>query len=199
MTPTTTQCRATVPSPIGDLLLEGDDEALTHLYLPGRWPLDPLPGGAPPSRPLIDATAQLREYFAGRRRSFDVAVRLEGTPFQRQVWSALAGIPYGETISYGELAARVERPRGFRAVGQANGANPVAIVFPCHRVIAADGTIGGYGGGVDAKRTLLALERRRAKAGSPAPWRAQKGAGRQEAGTAPRIHSSPATSARRWS
>lgn len=147
-----------VPSPIGELALAGDERALTRIYLPGA-PRPPAP--APPSpapAPLLQAAGQLAEYFAGGRRTFELPLRLEGTPFQRAVWTTLATIGYGETISYAELAARVGRPRAFRAVGQANGANPVPIVLPCHRVIAADGTIGGYGGGLDAKRVLLGLE-----------------------------------------
>ncbi len=108
--------------------------------------------------PVLDAARQLDEYFARRRREFDLPLSLAGTDFQKSVWLALADIPYGETISYAELARWVGRPTAYRAVGQANGANPIAVILPCHRVIAADGTIGGYGGGLGTKRTLLALE-----------------------------------------
>ncbi|MGH9047330.1 MAG: methylated-DNA--[protein]-cysteine S-methyltransferase, partial [Acidimicrobiales bacterium] len=108
--------------------------------------------------PVLEAARQLDAYFANERRRFDLPLALGGTDFQRQVWLTLAEIPYGETISYAELARWVGRPRAFRAVGQANGANPIAVILPCHRVIAADGSIGGYGGGLAMKRQLLALE-----------------------------------------
>ena len=103
---------------------------------------------------------QLGDYFAGRLTSFDVPMQLEGTPFQREVWQGLLEIDYGETISYGELARRIGRPRAVRAVGLANGQNPIAVIVPCHRVIGADGTLTGYGGGLDRKRLLLDLEAR---------------------------------------
>ena len=103
-------------------------------------------------------TAQLEEYFAGSRRTFAVDFALRGTPFQRRVWEELCRIPYGETISYAELARRIGRPTAVRAVGLANGANPIAIVVPCHRVIGANGTLTGYGGGLPTKRYLLDLE-----------------------------------------
>lgn len=158
-TRTTTQGVLALDTPIGRVLLEGDDEALFHLTLPNQ-----VPGGhwsAPERVPeaVAEAARQLKEYFAGARRSFDLAlVPRRGTPFQRQVWFTLAEIPYGETISYAELAAWVGRPTAFRAVGQANGANPLAIVLPCHRVIATGGGLGGYGGGLATKTQLLALE-----------------------------------------
>ncbi len=107
---------------------------------------------------------QLNEYFAGERRLFDLPLDLRGTEFQRQCWQALLAIPYGETRSYAQLARMVGRPRAGRAVGLANGANPIAIIVPCHRVIASDGTLGGYGGGLPAKRWLLELEQRHALA-----------------------------------
>ena len=106
---------------------------------------------------MKEAATQLEEYFAGERTEFDLRMELDGTPFQREVWAELSRIPYGETISYGELARRVGRPNGPRAVGQANGRNPIAIIVPCHRVLASNG-IGGYGGGLTCKRALLALE-----------------------------------------
>ena len=101
---------------------------------------------------------QLREYFAGKRRDFNFALDLRGTDFQRACWRALVAIPYGETRSYADIARAVGRPQGFRAVGMANNRNPVAIIVPCHRVIASDGTLCGYGGGLDVKRKLLELE-----------------------------------------
>jgi methylated-DNA-[protein]-cysteine S-methyltransferase len=109
---------------------------------------------------LADAAAQLKAYFAGQLTSFDLPVAPEGTGFQRTVWAGLRRIPYGETISYGELASRIGQPTASRAVGLANGRNPVAIIVPCHRVVGADGSLTGYGGGLDRKRFLLALEQR---------------------------------------
>ena len=102
---------------------------------------------------------QLLEYFEGKRTAFDLPLDLRGTPFQLEVWRALLAIPYGETRSYAEIARAVGRPAAVRAVGAANGANPIAIVVPCHRVIAADGSLGGYGGGLELKARLLAMER----------------------------------------
>ena len=123
--------------------------------------VEPEPGWQPSERGAVGtALRQLREYFAGRRIDFDVPLLSEGTPFQRAVWQQLRGIPYAETISYGELARRVGNPKAARAVGSANGANPLPIVIPCHRVIAGDGTLGGFGGGLPTKQTLLDLERR---------------------------------------
>jgi methylated-DNA-[protein]-cysteine S-methyltransferase len=108
--------------------------------------------------PVGEAIRQLREYFAGKRVEFDLPLAPEGTAFQRGVWRQLQEIPYGETISYGELARRVGNPKASRAVGSANGANPLPIVIPCHRVIAGDGSLGGFGGGLPTKQTLLDLE-----------------------------------------
>ena len=109
--------------------------------------------------PLVsEAARQLREYFGGQRRSFDLPLELAGTEFQRRVWAELLKIPYGETRSYSEVARAIGKPRAVRAVGSANHANPIAIVVPCHRVIAADGGLAGYGGGLDRKRLLLELE-----------------------------------------
>lgn len=147
----------TVESPVGPLVLCSDGRALTGLHLPpaaaGRdWRRD---DGA---EPFAEARRQLAEYFAGKRRTFTVPLAPEGTEFQRRVWDALLEIPYGETRSYGDIARRVASPRGFRAVGLANGRNPIAIIVPCHRVIASDGTLGGYGGGLERKRLLLRIE-----------------------------------------
>jgi methylated-DNA-[protein]-cysteine S-methyltransferase len=149
-----------IPSPIGDLTLGADaDGALTGLYMdvPGRPP--PISGNArADSGPFAAATEQLGEYFAGERTAFDLQLRMEGSEFQRAVWDALLGIEYGETASYGEIARRIGRPDEARAVGSANGANPVSIIVPCHRVIGADGSLTGYGGGLERKRFLLELE-----------------------------------------
>lgn len=148
--------RLSIDTPIGTLVLVGDEAALTHVWLPGTGGLGGTQGETP--APLRMAAAQLDEYFAGVRTSFSLPLAPQGTAFQLSVWRALADIPYGETITYGELARRVGRPAAFRAVGQANGANPLPIVYPCHRVVAAGGRLGGYGGGLETKRRLLALE-----------------------------------------
>ncbi len=154
--------RLSLDTPIGVLVLVGDDAALTHVRLPRTTGLCGTTG-LPRTRmresaPLRAAAAQLEEYFSGARTSFALPLAPRGTPFQLAVWNALTGIPYGETITYGELARRVGRPAASRAVGQANGANPLPIVYPCHRVVAAGGRLGGYGGGTETKRRLLALE-----------------------------------------
>jgi methylated-DNA-[protein]-cysteine S-methyltransferase len=143
-------------SPIGRLVLECDDDRLIGIWLPherrhARNDADDVP-------PVLKETAsQLDEYFAGERTDFDVRMEMDGTDFQREVWTELTRIPYGETISYGELARRVGRPSAPRAVGQANGRNPIPVIVPCHRVLASNG-IGGYGGGLKVKRQLLAVE-----------------------------------------
>jgi methylated-DNA-[protein]-cysteine S-methyltransferase len=115
---------------------------------------------------LVEAARQLEQYFAGTRTRFELPLALEGTPFQRRVWDALLEIPYGATCSYAELARRIGSPAAVRAAGSANGANPIAIVVPCHRVIASGGGLGGYGGGLDRKQFLLALERQASSAAS---------------------------------
>ncbi|MEJ2121019.1 MAG: methylated-DNA--[protein]-cysteine S-methyltransferase [Alphaproteobacteria bacterium] len=149
-----------VGSPIGRLLIAGDGERL-HLIS--------FPTGSRAHMPKSDwrrddglftaAVDQLRAYFAGALTRFDLPLRLAGTPFQNAVWSALRDIPYGETISYQTLATRIGRPTACRAVGAANGANPLPIVVPCHRVIGADGSLTGFGGGIETKRALLDHER----------------------------------------
>jgi methylated-DNA-[protein]-cysteine S-methyltransferase len=142
----------TMNSPIGELLLLGDERALRGLHLsPHR--IDPAWRRA--EAPFAAARAQLDAYFAGDRIAFDLPLALDGGPFEREVWDALLTIPYGQTRSYGEIAARVGRPGAARAVGAANGRNPVAIVVPCHRVIGADRSLTGYGGGLARKRWLL--------------------------------------------
>jgi methylated-DNA-[protein]-cysteine S-methyltransferase len=150
--------RLVVESPVGDLLLAGHAGALTHVMLPGTGLAAHGSTVGPPPAPLHRAAAQLEEYFTGGRRAFDLALDPAGTPFQLSVWRALGTIAYGETITYAELADRVGRPGAFRAVGQANGANPLPIIYPCHRVVASGGRLGGYGGGLEMKRRLLALE-----------------------------------------
>lgn len=154
----TTEARVVVESPIGPLLVTAGETAVTEVLLPntGAAARGTTPGRLPPL--LRTAARQLEQYFAGKRQRFDLPLAPAGTAFQVSVWTALGEIPYGETITYGELAAHVGRPWAFRAVGQANGANPLPIFYPCHRVVAAGGRLGGYGGGLDVKRHLLALE-----------------------------------------
>jgi methylated-DNA-[protein]-cysteine S-methyltransferase len=148
-----------VESPIGELLLLGDDHALHGLYMQdGRKPTRIAPSWESSSTPFASVQTQLSEYFAGQRVTFDVPLVMRGAPFERQVWQALQGIPYGETVSYGEIARRVGQPSAARAVGLANGRNPIAVIVPCHRVIGADGSLTGYGGGLERKRLLLELE-----------------------------------------
>ena len=151
-----------VDSPIGPLTAVAEGDALICLYMDDQQYL-PDPDRFGPADPgdsvvLKETERQLAEYFAGERTEFDLPLAAEGTPFQRRVWAALCDIPYGETISYGELARLVDRPEAARAVGAANGQNPIAIVVPCHRVIGADGSLTGYAGGLDAKRALLEHE-----------------------------------------
>ncbi len=146
-------------SPIGELLLVGDGQALHGLYMQeGRTAISVLPQWERQDGPFETVRAQLDEYWDGRRRAFDVPLALHGSPFQQQAWRALQQIPYGETVSYGEQARRIGPTADPRAVGQANGRNPVAVIVPCHRVIGADGSLTGYGGGVERKRLLLELE-----------------------------------------
>lgn len=141
----------TIETPIGLLTLQADEAAVTAI----RFGAD----GAQDASPLLDAAeAQLREYFAGTRRTFDLPLAPRGTAFQQRVWAALRAIPYGETRTYGELAAAIGSPSASRAVGMANHHNPIPIVIPCHRVIGANGTLTGYAGGLEIKRKLLALE-----------------------------------------
>ncbi|HEY2842762.1 MAG TPA: methylated-DNA--[protein]-cysteine S-methyltransferase [Bryobacteraceae bacterium] len=153
-------------SPIGPLLIAGDGEAIQLIAFPKNGkPRRPEAGWAPStSGPLAETMRQLREYFGGKRTEFDLPLALKGTEFQRKVWRKLQEIPYGETISYGELARRVGNPKASRAVGSANGKNQIPIVIPCHRVIAGDGGLGGFGGGLSVKEKLLALEAPRSQA-----------------------------------
>jgi methylated-DNA-[protein]-cysteine S-methyltransferase len=148
-----------VASPVGPLLLAGRTGVLHALWFANsRRPLALDPTWTESPGVFASAAAQLSEYFAGRRTVFDIEVAPQGTPFQQAVWRALQEIPYGETISYGELARRIGDVKAVRAVGLANGANPIAIVIPCHRVIGASGTLVGFGGGLPIKRALLDLE-----------------------------------------
>jgi methylated-DNA-[protein]-cysteine S-methyltransferase len=151
-------------TPIGTVLIAGDAEAILRIAFPKKGkPVRPEPEWEHSAKgPIGEAIRQLRDYFAGRRIEFDLPLAPEGTPFQRAVWRQLQDIPYGETISYGELARRVGNPKASRAVGSANGANPIPIVIPCHRVIAAGGKLGGFGGGLPVKQALLDLETRAA-------------------------------------
>lgn len=147
-------------SPIGLLLLAGDESGLRRIGFPeGKNPPQPAPEWRRDARCLLYAADQLDAYFAGTLRDFDLPLQMQGTPFQLSVWKALRDIPYGQTISYGELARRIGNPKGSRAVGLANGANPIPIVVPCHRVIGSDGKLTGFGGGLKTKEALLTLER----------------------------------------
>ena len=154
-------CYSVYSSPIGDLLLTSDGDALTGLTMclhKGRPAQGPKAGWQRDDSVFQAVRDQLGAYFGGRLRDFELHLRMDGTPFQHQVWDGLRAIPYGETVSYAELARRIGRPGASRAVGSANGRNPISIVVPCHRVIAADGTLGGYGGGLDRKEWLLQHE-----------------------------------------
>jgi methylated-DNA-[protein]-cysteine S-methyltransferase len=148
-------------SPLGSILLTSDGESLTSLYLvaPQREPATgPDWVRRDDAAPFAEAKRQLAAYFDGRLTEFDLPLAMRGTGFQTRVWEELKGIPYGVTISYGELARRIGQPNASRAVGLANGRNPIAIIIPCHRVIGANGKLTGYGGGLSRKEALLALE-----------------------------------------
>jgi methylated-DNA-[protein]-cysteine S-methyltransferase len=152
---------STLTTPIGELVITADpDAAVTGLYLPNRPP--DTTGWERDDALLEPARRQLIEYFAGERTEFDLPLRPHGAQFQLDVWEALLKIPYGETASYGEIAREIGHPTAFRAVGAANGQNPIAIIVPCHRVIGSNGSLTGYGGGLPTKRALLDLEAGRA-------------------------------------
>lgn len=152
---------ARIDSPIGALLLTSDGAALTGVFMEEhRHGPRRDDGWRPDDAPFAAARAQLAEYFAGERTEFDLPLAPAGTPFQRRVWEELVRIPFGERISYAELARRIGDPKAVRAVGGANGRNPVSVIVPCHRVIGADGSLTGYGGGIERKRWLLAHEAR---------------------------------------
>jgi methylated-DNA-[protein]-cysteine S-methyltransferase len=144
-------------TPIGAILIAGDGEAIVETYFAGA---KPKPDWIRDDDALREAANQLQAYFAGERRDFDLPLAPRGTEFQQSVWSALQQIPYGETTTYSTIAERIGRPAAIRAVGAANGANPIPIVIPCHRVIGSNGSMTGFGGGIDVKRKLLALEAR---------------------------------------
>jgi methylated-DNA-[protein]-cysteine S-methyltransferase len=152
-------CYSWFESPVGNLLLAGSADGLKLVSFGAgihtrkvdpEWRLD--------NSAFVEVVHQLQSYFAGKRKNFDLALVLEGTDFQKRVWNALRKIPYGETISYKELAEMIGSPKAVRAVGAANGANPIPIIIPCHRVIGNDGSLTGFGGGLPLKKKLLELE-----------------------------------------
>ncbi|HWB08932.1 MAG TPA: methylated-DNA--[protein]-cysteine S-methyltransferase [Pirellulales bacterium] len=148
-----------VPSPVDDLLLVSDGEALTGLYMEETCGAKTVePAGKKDPGPFREVKRQLSAYFAGELRQFDLPIRLAGTEFQKIVWAALRDLQFGQRVSYGELARRIGRPSASRAVGLANGRNPVGIIVPCHRVIGASGSLVGYGGGLHRKQWLLEHE-----------------------------------------
>lgn len=149
-----------VDGPLGRMIVEGDGEFVTGLFMPAHkgW-RGPDAGSREEDGPFAAVREQLAEYFAGERREFDVPVKLAGTPFQRRVWRELGRIPFGTTITYAELGRRVGQPTASRAVGNANGRNPISILVPCHRVVGTAGKLTGYAGGVERKRWLLEWER----------------------------------------
>jgi len=176
-----------VASPLGELLLLGDGRSLTGLYMPDGPRPAPVGGArSPGAAPFPAVRAQLGEYFAGERREFELALVATGTDFQRRVWDELARVALGETITYGELARRIGAAGAARAVGSANARNPISVVIPCHRLVGSGRELTGYGGGMERKRFLLALE-----AGVAA------GAGPPTAITSPSGSSSPAPRRRR--
>lgn len=147
-------------SPIGPLLLAGDGARLSKVGFPnGKGRVAPRDDWRRDDDQFVEARAQLTAYFAGELRAFDLELMPVGSPFQLAVWQALKAIPYGATMSYGELATQIGRPSASRAVGAANGANPIPIIVPCHRVIGASGALTGFGGGIETKRWLLAHEK----------------------------------------
>jgi len=160
----------TIESPIGELLLLGDGQSLQKVSMQGgRRPTRIDPAWERRDDAFAEVRRQLDEYFDGSRRRFDLSLALIGNDFELMVWEALREIEYGETASYGEIAARIGHPSAARAVGLANGRNPIALIVPCHRVIGADGSLTGYGGGLERKQFLLDLERGiRPLLGSPA-------------------------------
>jgi len=149
---------AIADSPVGTLLLARDEDGIREIRFPKGRNLDIPEAWSKSERALADVRKQLREYFEGKRREFDVPLAPAGTEFQRSVWSVLEEIPFGQTISYIDIANRLGNAGAVRAVGAANGANPIPIIIPCHRVIGADGSLTGYGGGLDKKRWLLEHE-----------------------------------------
>ena len=151
-------CYRTIDSPIGPLTLAGEGPVLTHLRMVDQTYEPDRAGWVHDDHAFDDAVQQLEAYFAGHLRDFELRLEMAGTEFQRKVWDALRTIPYGETRTYAEIAGQIGSPTAFRAVGMANGHNPIAIIVPCHRVIGANGAMTGYAGGVDCKVFLLKLE-----------------------------------------
>lgn len=151
-----------IDSPVGELTLVASDEGLAAILwendVPDRVRLGPLVE-QPDNRFLVEAEQQLGDYFSGKREAFTVPLDFKGTAFQKSVWQALLTIPFGETRSYGEIARQIGRPTAFRAVGAANGRNPISIMAPCHRVIGSNGALTGFAGGLSAKEYLLGIER----------------------------------------
>ncbi len=146
-------------SPIGPLLLAGDEDGLSVVGFPsGKMRRDPEPGWTEDRSAFEEVIRQLDEYFDGRRQSFELPLNPDGTAFQRQVLDALQAIPYGETVTYKDIAERIGSPKAVRAVGAANGRNPIPIIIPCHRVIGSSGKLTGFGGGLETKAALLRLE-----------------------------------------
>jgi methylated-DNA-[protein]-cysteine S-methyltransferase len=160
MTGTITRSHTVVDSPVGALTLVATDGVLSGLYMEQQRHRPPEETfGEPDPEPFGEVITQLGEYFAGERKQFDLPMAFAGTDFQRRVWTELCEIPYGETVSYGELAARLGKPSASRAVGLANGKNPIGLIVPCHRVVGSTGDLTGYGGGLPRKRFLLDFER----------------------------------------
>ncbi|MGI6499069.1 MAG: methylated-DNA--[protein]-cysteine S-methyltransferase [Oscillospiraceae bacterium] len=144
------------PSPLGTLWMLANESSITAILFPGNLPgADHMVQETPL---LLEAKKQLSEYFCGKRHAFDLPLEPKGTPYQKTVWDALKTIPYGETRSYGDIARQIQNPKGARSVGSANHNNPIPIIIPCHRVIGANGSLTGYGGGLDIKTFLLHLE-----------------------------------------
>jgi methylated-DNA-[protein]-cysteine S-methyltransferase len=156
---TKTLCHSYLKSPIGRIFLAGDGEFLMALYMENHkhWG-GPTEAGRESDASFKEVRGQLEEYFAGERKVFDVPIKQAGTDFQLRVWQELAKIPFGVTISYGQLAGRIGNPAASRAVGLANGRNTISIIVPCHRVIGANGKLTGYGGGMERKEWLLKME-----------------------------------------
>jgi methylated-DNA-[protein]-cysteine S-methyltransferase len=153
-------CHAVVATPIGPLTLVATDDALREVRFPNGRPVSDADGPAAPDHPvLVQAARELDEYFAGTRQDFDVALDPRGSPFQLAAWRGLTTIPFAETVSYGEQARRLGHDGKARAIGAANGSNPLPVIVPCHRVIGSDGSLTGFGGGIETKAWLLHHER----------------------------------------
>ncbi|HEU5048476.1 MAG TPA: methylated-DNA--[protein]-cysteine S-methyltransferase [Rickettsiales bacterium] len=159
----TTQYYTTMPSPLGEIVLTSDGACLTGLYVPRNTHYTSAQQGTKDSKPFHEVIKQLEEYFAGKRRDFDLSLAPRGTAFQQRVWQQLCRIPHGETRTYGKLAQAIGQPTASRAVGLANGQNPIGIIVPCHRVIGSNGKLTGYNGGVEVKQWLLDHESGRPK------------------------------------